>query len=141
MSRLTGLLAQTKAKAPQLGADLEQGFKALLSRLAFGPNFERHVPESVELPSRLVRRGDNVRILRPRGSTEGGQTAEEGKKVNGTRLARLEALDTAEAEPVDVAVDDLVVVAEFRVTSTRGCESPKRRPSVHHLAIGQACCR
>lgn len=52
MSRLTDLIAQAKAKDPQMGMDLEREFKALSSRLAFGLNFERHRPEVVELPRR-----------------------------------------------------------------------------------------
>ena len=52
MSRLTEIIAQAKAKDPQLGADLEREFKALSSRRAFGLNFERHKPEVVELPNR-----------------------------------------------------------------------------------------
>ncbi len=56
MSRLTDLLARTKAKDAQLGADLEREFKALSSRLPFGLNFERHSPEAVELPLRPIRK-------------------------------------------------------------------------------------
>lgn len=63
MSRLTDLIAKTKAKDPQLGADLEREFRALSSRLSFGLNFERHRPEAVELPHRPVRKGDKVRVL------------------------------------------------------------------------------
>lgn len=63
MSRLTDLLARTKAKDAQLGADLEREFKALSSRLPFGLNFERHSPEAVELPLRPIRKGDKVRVL------------------------------------------------------------------------------
>jgi len=58
VSRLTDLLARTKAKDAQLGADLEREFKALSSRLPFGLNFERHSPEAVELPLRPIRKGD-----------------------------------------------------------------------------------
>lgn len=50
MSRLTDLIAQAKAKDPQLGADLEREFRVLSARLPFGLNFERHRPEAVELP-------------------------------------------------------------------------------------------
>ena len=46
--------------------------RAMSSRLSFGLNFERHRPEAVELPQRLVRRGDKVRVLPPRGSTTKG---------------------------------------------------------------------
>jgi hypothetical protein len=63
VSRLTDLLAQAKARDPQLGADLEREFQALSSRLPFGLNFERHRPEAVELPNRPVRKGDKVRVL------------------------------------------------------------------------------
>ncbi len=72
MSRLTDLIAKAKASDPQLGADLEREVRALLSRLSFGLNFERHRPEAVELPQRPVRRGDKVRVLPPRGSTAKG---------------------------------------------------------------------
>lgn len=72
MSRLTELIAQAKAKDPQMGADLEREFKALSSRRAFGLNFERHKPEVVELPNRPVRKGDKVRVLPERGSMEKG---------------------------------------------------------------------
>ena len=43
MSSLTQLIAQAKAKDPQMGADLEREIKALSARRAFGLNFERHL--------------------------------------------------------------------------------------------------
>lgn len=63
MSTLSRLLKQVEAKDPQLAADLAREVKALSSRSAFGLNFERHVPEAVELPGRPVRKGDKVRFL------------------------------------------------------------------------------
>ncbi|ORV41952.1 hypothetical protein AWC02_16415, partial [Mycolicibacter engbaekii] len=90
----------------------------LSNRRSFGLNFERHVPEAVELPGRTVRRGDKVRILPPRGAEANAgdarlwRVAAITKDRSGTRTALLELPDygaTAEA-----AVDDLVVVAEFR---------------------------
>lgn len=119
MSRLTELIAQAKARDPQLGADLEREFKALSSRLAFGLNFERHRPEAVELPHRTVRKGDKVRVLSARGSTKkGDQRLWAVKKIekgeDGRLVARLELIGSAEPESQDVSVDDLVVVAEFR---------------------------
>lgn len=121
MSRLTDLIAQAKAKDPQLGADLESEFRVLSERRPFGLNFERHQPEAVELPSRPVRKGDKVRILPPRGTPAKGDPTlwrVTGFDGNGEgRTARLAALDpqgpddaTERFEPVD----DLVVVAEFR---------------------------
>jgi adenine-specific DNA-methyltransferase len=58
VSRLTDLIAQVRAKDPQIGADLDKEFRALSSRLPFGLNFERHRPEVVELPQRPIRKGD-----------------------------------------------------------------------------------
>jgi adenine-specific DNA-methyltransferase len=118
VSRLTELLARTKAKDAQLGADLEREFKALSSRLPFGLNFERHSPEAVELPLRPIRKGDKVRVLPPRGSTKkGDQRLWQVKTIHKAKnLADLELLNTAVAEAQSVALDDLVVVAEFRDT-------------------------
>lgn len=118
MSRLTDLISQAKTKDAQLGADLEREFKALSSRLPFGLNFERHSPEAVELPLRPIRKGDKVRVLPERGTTKkGDQRLWQVKAINKARkVADLERLDVAEAETQSVALDDLVVVAEFRDT-------------------------
>lgn len=105
-----------------MGADLEREFKALSSRLPFGLNFERHRPEAVELPQRPVRRGDKVRVLPERGSTKKGDPRlwVVGKivKEHGKKLAELHPLDveSGKAESRMVAMDDIVVVAEFRDT-------------------------
>lgn len=117
MSRLTDLILQAKAKDPALGRELEREFKVLSARRSFGLNFERHRPESVELPGRPVRKGDKVRILPTRGSTAKGD--QRPWKVlafepHGARVARLELLGAEEPERKSVALEDLVVVAEFR---------------------------
>lgn len=118
MSRLTDLIARAKARDSALGEELEREFKALASRRAFGLNFERHRPESVELPGRPVRRGDKVRILPPRGSVQrADQRLWRVKRIDGegeARMALVELIDAEAPETVDVAVADLVVVAEFR---------------------------
>lgn len=118
MSRLTDLISQAKAKDSQLGTDLEREFKVLSSRLSFGLNFERHRPEAVELPQRPIRRGDKVRILPERGSTKkGDQRLWQVKTIHKTnKTADLELLGAAEVETQTVALDDLIVVAEFRDT-------------------------
>lgn len=119
MSRLTDLIAKTKSKDPQLGADLEREFRALSSRLSFGLNFERHRPEAVELPQRVVRRGDKVRVLPPRGSTRKGDQrlwiVKKFVRDGDKKLADLELFE-APTEQDTARVDDLVVVAEFRDT-------------------------
>jgi len=118
MSRLTELIRQAKEKDPALGAELEREYRALSGRRAFGLNFERHRPEAVELPGRAVRRGDKVRALPPRGSTDRGDQrlwrVARVQKAGGERLAHLEPLGGDDREPTTAAVDDLVVVAEFR---------------------------
>ena len=124
MSRLSDLLYQLRAKEPGLARDLEREFAALADRRAFGLNFERHVPEVVELPGRKVRKGDKVRILPPRGETP-KKSDERLWKVLGidraVGTASLELLGTkvveggqARVETTEAAVEDLVVVAEFR---------------------------
>ena len=107
MSRLTDLIAQAKAKDPRLGADLDQEFKQLSSRLPFGLNFERHRPEAVELPQRPVRKGDKVRVLTPRGATKKGdprlwQVKASHRSATG-KVAELELLNTQTPEVRDQA--------------------------------------
>lgn len=118
MSRLTELIRQAKAKDPALGAELEREYRTLSGRRAFGLNFERHRPEAVELPSRPVRRGDKVRVLPPRGSTERGDQrlwrVARIEKVDGERVAHIEPLGDDDREGTTAAAHDLVVVAEFR---------------------------
>ena len=67
MSRLSNLLRQVETQDPQLAADLKREVEALSGRRAFGLNFERHIPETVELQNRPVRREDKVRFLPERG--------------------------------------------------------------------------
>lgn len=118
MSRLTELIAQAKAKDPSLGAELEKEIRTLANRRSFGLNFERHRPESVELPGRPIRKGDKVRILPPRGETKKGDQrlwkVMAIRKEIGQRVADLATIYEAETEQATVVTDDLVVVAEFK---------------------------
>ena len=127
MSRLTDLLAQAKSKDPQLGVDLEREFRVLSSRLPFGLNFERHRPEAVELPQRPIRKGDKVHVLPKRKSTEKGDErlwqVRAIRKSGKNKVADLELLGAAGPESQTVAIDDLVVVAEFRDTIYPGLVS------------------
>ena len=125
MSRLTDLIAQAKSKAPKLGADLDREFKVLSARLPFGLNFERHSPEAVELPQRPIRKGDKVRVLPERGSTNrGDQRLWQVKAIHKAKqIADLELPGVVVAETQSVALDDLVVVAEFRDTIYPGLVS------------------
>lgn len=111
MSRLSDLLLQVERSDPRLAADLRAEVKALENRRPFGLNFERHVPESVDLPGRPVRRGDKVRVLPPRGTTARGDSALWLVQRVASGVASLVGAD---GEARQVAVADLVVVAEFR---------------------------
>ncbi len=143
MSRLTDLIAQAKAKDPQLGADLDREFKVLSSRLPFGLNFERHRPEAVELPQRPLRKGDKVRVLEPRGSTKKGDPRlwqiKAIRKADEQKAADLELLGAATPEMQTVGMDNLVVVAEFRDTIFPGLVSTGRvergGDKPHHTVI------
>ena len=118
MSRLTDLIAQARAADPKFGQLLEREFRVLSARRSFGLSFERNRPENVELPGRPVRKGDKVRVLPPRGSTaRGSQRLWKVLGLKGeadARFARLELFGTAEPCNTCVALENLVVVAEFR---------------------------
>src|SRR3954466_11409758 len=118
MSRLTDLISQAKAKDSALGQELEREFKALSTRRSFGLNFERHRPESVDLPGRPIRKGDKVRLLPPRGSTAKGDQrlwkVRGFERTNGKAMANLELFSATEGGQQTVEVEDLIVVAEFR---------------------------
>lgn len=118
VSRLTDLIAQAKAKSPELGRELEREFEVLSSRRSFGLNFERHRPESVELPGRPVRRGDKVRVLPPRGTTAKGDQRPWKvvgfETLAGMKLALIELIDAEVPEARSVPIEDVAVVAEFR---------------------------
>ena len=120
MSRLSNLLRQVETLDAQLGADLKREVEALSGRRAFGLNFERHIPETVELPNRPVRKGDKVRYLPERGAKPSSvdrriwrvsriRQTDEGRVADLFRHLHREA----EHETASRAVDDLVVVAEF----------------------------
>lgn len=117
MSRLNDLLRRLSTSDPSLAADLKREVDALADRRAFGLNFERHVPEAVELPGRKVRKGDKVRVLPERGASP---TAANDRlwrvlsvdRTSESAIAVLEALEGGTTQSVPLG--DLVVVAEFR---------------------------
>ncbi|MEX1164657.1 MAG: DNA methyltransferase [Nitriliruptor sp.] len=122
---MSNLLRQVEAKAPELAADLRREVEALRSRRAFGLNFERHVPEMVELPGRTIRRGDKVRFLPERGAPADSvddriwrvvavRRSPDGAVAELARSASAEALDEVEHESPSRSCEELVVVAEFR---------------------------
>lgn len=120
MSRLTELLRRVEHQDPALAGELAGEVKALASRRVFGLNFERHVPETFELPGRTVRRGDKVRFRAPRGESDKGLDASTWQvtrieRRDGARTAHLIANQATDApKSAERSTDDLVVVAEYR---------------------------
>ena len=121
MSRLSNLLRQVETQNPKLAADLKREVEVLSGRRAFGLNFERHIPETVELPGRPVRRGDKVRFLAERGEKPTSVDnrlwrVDRIRRRGQARVADLVRQQDPEAEPEmdSRAVEDLVVIAEFR---------------------------
>jgi adenine-specific DNA-methyltransferase len=118
MARIHDLIRQVAAQSSDLAQDIEREVSALSERLAFGLNFERHMPEEVELPGRPVRRGDKVHVLpargeRPRAENSVMWVVESIDRDTGSAtIARVDSKGGTETQ--DLALDDLVVVAEFR---------------------------
>jgi adenine-specific DNA-methyltransferase len=121
MSRLSDLLSQLKSSQPEFARDLEREVEALQSRRAFGLNFERHVPEAVNLPGRPIRKGDKVRVLPPRNDVESAPDKRVwvvqsiDKAANTAKLLerQLVSSDTTPPELCSASLNDLVAVGEF----------------------------
>jgi len=110
VSRLSDLVRQVAQLDDQLAKDLRTEVGALERRRAFGLNFERHTPESVELYGRPVRRADRVRMLPKRG--EPGSNLDR-RTWEVKRLRHGVALLADGERQAECRVSDLVVVAEF----------------------------
>jgi adenine-specific DNA-methyltransferase len=120
MSRLTDLLQQLKSSQPEFARDLEREVEALQNRRAFGLNFERHIPEAVNLPGRPIRKGDKVRVLPPRGDMRAPDKrvwiVQSMDKVANTAELLERQLVTSEAAPPELRsapLNDLVAVGDF----------------------------
>lgn len=121
MSTLSNLLNQVAQKDAQLAVDLAREVKAIGERRAFGLNFERHIPETVDLPGRALRKGDKVRFLPARGASPTSvdqrlwRVASVARKDDGhVATVVRQTDDSGKPETATRVVDDLVVVAEFR---------------------------
>lgn len=114
MSRLSDLLRTLEQLDPALAKDLDDEIRPLQKRLPFGLNFERHAPEAVELAGHRIRRGNKVRVLPPRGSTErGDQRLWHVDSISGD-VAEVSTPSGDGREVETVTVEDLILVAEFR---------------------------
>lgn len=111
MSYLTTLISRVQETNPALARELSEQVKKLADRREFGLNFERHIPESVELPGRVVRRGDKVRFRDPAPNPTGLWRVTRVRREGAVRRAELVHAETRERTSADV--DALVVIAEF----------------------------
>lgn len=117
MSRLNDLLRQLEAKDPSLAKELRTEYNALADRRAFGLNFERHTPESVELPGRKIRKGDKVHVLPERGKNPTQENSRLWQVTEIDRDAEIATIEDPTVEPAksqEQPLTELVVVAEFR---------------------------
>lgn len=114
VSRLSDLLRTLEQLDPKLAKDLDDEIRPLQKRLPFGLNFERHAPEAVELAGHRIRKGNKVRVLPPRGSTErGDQRLWHVDSLSGG-IAEVSTPNSEGLETQSVPVGDLILVAEFR---------------------------
>jgi adenine-specific DNA-methyltransferase len=114
VSRLTELISQVAKSDPALADDLRREVEVLSGRRQFGLNFERHVPESVQLPSRRPKRGDKV-VLRDENESDTTWLVVGFEGTGAERKAQVvERGGGDQPEERSVPVGDLVVVAEFR---------------------------
>lgn len=114
MSRLSDLLRTLEQLDPKLAKDLDDEIRPLQKRLPFGLNFERHAPEAVELAGHRIRKGNKVRVLPPRGSTErGDQRLWYVDSISGG-IAEVSTPSGEDREAQAVPIEDLILVAEFR---------------------------
>ncbi|MDQ3681135.1 MAG: hypothetical protein M3378_11490 [Actinomycetota bacterium] len=89
-----------KVDDPALRADLKRQVDLLRARRRFGLAFEEHLPERVQLPEHAIRRGTRV----VRRDHEDDEPREVIKKAT---------VRSADGETEALAVDDVVVVADF----------------------------
>lgn len=117
MSNFTELIERARLVDPDLARDLEIEVRDLNSQRKFGLVFERHKPESVNLPGRKVRRGSKVRMLPPRGeTTKVDQRVWTVKDLDGDTATLRFFGKNKQVEETEWPVEDLVAVAEFNDT-------------------------
>lgn len=114
-NQLRSLLARVEANDPATAKELRRHIDRLQGRRQFGLNFERHIPESVDLVGRPISVGDKVRFIPPRGATEVESDAIRiVTKLSGPKGKRVaDLVNPKTKEEASRTVEDLVYVAEF----------------------------
>lgn len=110
-SLIDSLLDRVRSQDASLADDLRRAIKSVTAEREFGLVFNRHLPETVELPGRAVRARDKVRIKD--GSDGRTWRVIKVRRIKGQRVAELVSAD-ADAKTDSQPVDNLVVIADFR---------------------------
>lgn len=110
-SLIDSLLDRVRSQDASLANDLRRAIKSVTAEREFGLVFNRHLPETVELPGRAVRARDKVRIKD--GSDGRTWRVTKVRRIKGQRVAELVSAD-ADAKTDSQPVDNLVVIADFR---------------------------
>ena len=106
-TQLEALIQRVSEMDEKLASDITLQLKRASNDREFGLVFNRHMPERVELYGRAVRRGDKVRVI-------GEDAVHVVLRARGRGSSRTaELLSTSTGEKSEVAVSDLVVVADF----------------------------
>lgn len=122
-SYLDALLERVGAHDSTLASDLRAHLRARLGGREYGLVFDRHVPETVELPGRTVRTGDKVRRL---DDDEQKTFVVAGVRKDGNqRVADLIAVGDP-GTGLAITTSDLMVVADFRDPIYPGLKSTGR---------------
>ncbi len=118
MARIHELMNQVGITNPELATALRSEYDALSGRRAFGLNFERHTPESVELPGKAIQINDKVHVLPNRNSPSDVKDKRLWivSDLNFKNVGREVLLTSGDGktELRDVALANVIVVAEFR---------------------------
>lgn len=108
---IESLLRRVGNLDPKLAEDLRRAVNNVTSEREFGLVFNRHMPETVELPGRKVRKGDKVRIVGDKRETTWDVVRV--RRLGGNRVADI-LRQSGTDEMRELPLDDLVAVADFR---------------------------
>lgn len=122
-SLIDSLLDRVRSNDASLADDLRRAIKSVTAEREFGLVFNRHLPETVELPGRAVRVRDKVRIKD--GSDGRTWRVNKVRRTKSGRVAELVSAD-ADAEAGNQPLDNLVVIADFRDPVYPGLKSTGR---------------
>lgn len=114
LTNFNDLIERARSIDPDLAKDLEAEVRDLNKQRTFGLVFERHLPESVNLPGLKVRRGSKVRMLPSRGATtKVDERVWTVSDLGGETASLVLRGPNKQVETSKWPVEDLVAVAEF----------------------------